>query len=127
MEKIKLDELQLKIMKVLWAKKEASVGEIQAALKAERKFAITTISTILQRLYKRDIVTYSKKGRQYIYRPLISEQETQTSMTKSLINQLFGGKSSVLVNHLLEASDFEADELAQLKKIIEEAQQRKDK
>ncbi len=127
MEKIKLDELQLKIMKVLWDRNEASVGDIQEVLQTERKFAITTISTVLQRLYKRGVVTYSKKGRQYIYRALISERETQTSMTSNLVDQLFDGKSSVLVNHLLEASEFEADELEQLKKMIEAAQQRKRK
>lgn len=124
MDKIKLDDLQLKIMKVLWGLKEASVGQIQEVLKAERAFAITTISTVLQRLHKRDIVSYYKEGRQYIYKAEVSEKETQHSMTNSLVEQLFGGKSSVLVNHLLEADSFETDELNQLKAMIEEAQKR---
>ncbi len=124
MNKIKLDDLQLKIMKVLWHLGEASVGQIQEVLKAERAFAITTISTVLQRLHKRDIVSYHKEGRQYIYKAEISEKETQHSMTNSLVEQLFGGKSSVLVNHLLEADSFETAELDQLKKMIEEAQKR---
>lgn len=125
MDKIKLDDLQLKIMKVLWDLKQASVGQIQEALKEERVFAITTISTVLQRLHKRDVVAYHKEGRQYIYRANISEKETQNSMTSNLVEQLFDGKSSVLVNHLLEENAFETDELDQLKKMIEAAQQRK--
>ena len=108
MEKIKLDELQLKIMKVLWDKGESSAYQIQEALKEERDFAVTTISTVLQRLHKKDIVDFHKKSRQYIYKALISEKETQASMTSSLVNQLFDGKSSVLVNHLLEEDAFEA-------------------
>lgn len=124
MNKIKLDDLQLKIMKVLWDLGEASVGQIQAALKAEREFAITTISTVLQRLHKRDIVDFHKEGRQYIYKALVSEKETQHSMTNSLVEQLFGGKTSILVNHLLETDSFETDELDHLKKMIEAAQKR---
>lgn len=124
MGNIKLDELQLKIMKVLWENGEASVGLIQETLKSERTFAITTISTVLQRLYKKEIVAYYKEGRQYIYTPKISEQETQSSMTNNLVDQLFDGKSTVLVNHLLEADTFEADELEALKKMIEDAQKR---
>ena len=127
MDKIKLDDLQLKIMKVLWDLGEASVGQIQESLKSERTFAITTISTVLQRLHKRDIVTFHKEGRQYIYKANITEKETQSSMTSSLVEQLFGGKSSVLVNHLLEADSFETDELDKLKKMIEEAQKRQQK
>jgi len=122
---MKLDELQLKIMKVLWAKGTASVGEIKKILEAERSFAITTISTVLQRLYKKGVVDYHKEGRQYIYKAIITEKETQTSMTSNLLNQLFGGKSSVLVNHLLEADAIESEELEQLKLLIEKAQNKK--
>ena len=127
MEKIKLDELQLKIMKVLWALGEASVSKIQEALKPEREFAITTINTVLQRLYKKEIVDFHKEGRQYIYKPLISEKDTKTSMATNLVEQMFGGKSSVLVNHLLEENAFKADELEQLKKMIVEAQKKQNK
>jgi len=119
---MKLDELQLKIMKVLWAKETASVGDIKEALESERSFAITTISTVLQRLYKKGVVDYHKEGRQYIYKAVVTEKETQTSMTSNLLDQLFGGKSSVLVNHLLETDEIEAEELEQLKQLIEKAQ-----
>jgi len=122
---MKLDELQLKIMKVLWAKETASVGEIKAILESERSFAITTISTVLQRLYKKGVVDYHKEGRQYIYKALVTEKETQTSMTSNLLDQLFGGKSSVLVNHLLETDGIETEELEQLKQLIEKAQNKK--
>ena len=124
MEKIKLTDLELKIIKVLWEKGEASVYQIQESLKVEREFAITTISTVLKRLKDKDAVVSHKEGRQYIYKTLISEKETQSSMTNNLVNQLFEGKSSVLVNHLLEADAFEAEELERLKKLIEEAQKR---
>lgn len=124
MEKIKLDELQLKIMKVLWERGEASAYHIQEDLKQERAYAVTTITTVLKRLYDKDIVDFHKESRQYIYKALISEKETQSSMTSSLVDQLFDGKSSVLVNHLLEEDTFEAAELERLKKLIEEAQKR---
>ncbi len=124
MEKIKLTDLELKVIKVLWDLEEASVNQIQAALKIEREFAITTISTVLKRLKDKNAVDFRKEGRQFIYNTLISEKETQSSMTSNLVNQLFEGKSSVLVNHLLEADAFEAEELERLKKLIEAAQKR---
>lgn len=125
MEKIKLDDLQLKIMKVLWRHKEASVVEILEELKNEREFALTTVATVLKRLHKKEIVDYRKVGRQFIYFPLISESQTRQSMTQSLVQKLFGGKSSILVNHLLQSSEFDEEELEHLRQLIEEAQQKK--
>lgn len=124
MEKIKLTDLELKLMKVLWDKGEASAYQIQEVLKQERDFAVTTIATVLKRLHKKEVVDFHKESRLYIYKPLVSEKETQASMTNSLVDQLFDGKSSVLVNHLLEEDAFEAEELERLKKLIEEAQKR---
>lgn len=127
MEKLKLDDLQLKIMQVLWREGEVGVSGIQEQLKAkeDRELAITTLNTVLQRLYKRGIVNYRKEGRQYIYRAEVTEKETQSSMASSLIDKLFKGKSSVLVNHLLESSDFDQQELEDLKRKIAAAQQKK--
>ena len=127
MEKLKLDDLQLKIMQVLWREGEVGVSDIQEQLKVkeDRELAITTLNTVLQRLYKRGIVNYRKEGRQYIYRAEVTEKETQSSMASNLIDRLFKGKSSVLVNHLLESSAFDQDELEDLKKKIAAAQQKK--
>lgn len=127
MEKLKLDDLQLKIMQALWREGEIGVSDIQEQLKArdDRELAITTLNTVLQRLYKRGIVNYRKEGRQYIYRAEVTEKETQSSMTSSLVDRLFKGKSSVLVNHLLESSAFDNDELEELKRKIAAAQQKK--
>lgn len=127
MEKLKLDDLQLKVMQVLWREGEVGVSGIQEQLKAkeDRELAITTLNTVLQRLYKRGIVNYRKEGRQYIYRAEVTEKETQSSMASNLIDRLFKGKSSVLVNHLLESSAFDQDELEDLKRKIAAAQQKK--
>lgn len=124
MEKIKLEELQLKVMKALWKLEKGSAKQIQELLRPDKDFAITTIKTVLQRLYKKGIVDYVKEGRQFIYQALISEKDVQSSMAHSLIDQLFSGKSSFLVNHLIEENTFEADELEKLKNMIEEAQKK---
>ena len=116
MEKVKLDELQLKIMKVLWQLGTATVVQIREAL--EKAYAVTTIGTILTRLKKRHIVDYEKQGRQYVYRPLISEDAVQDSMVDTLVDQLFEGNSSNLVNHLLKKSEFDATELEELRSLI---------
>lgn len=118
MEKVKLDELQLKIMRVLWQEEEATVVQIREAL--HRVYAVTTIGTILTRLKKRNIVDYKKNGRQYVYSPMITEDTVQSSMVNTLVEQLFEGSSSNLVNHLLKQSEFDATQLEALRSLIDQ-------
>lgn len=127
MKKIKLDELQLAIMQVLWQKGEATVAEIQEALKDSRDLAITTIGTVLSRLEdKKKAVTHSRQGRKYVYKAIISEEETKSSMVNSLVKQLFKGRSVSLVNHLLQEDELDKEELDQLKEMIKKAEKKQE-
>ncbi len=121
----KLDKLQWLIMRVLWAKEEATVLEIQEALKNHKKLAPTTIGTVLSRLRKKGIVTYRTVGRQYVYRPLITESDTKSSMVSSLVDQLFQGNSSQLVNFLVNEQALTQEELEKLKNLIEQQKSKK--
>ena len=125
-KKSKLDDLQLKVMRVLWAKKEATVLEIQQELASEREFAVTTIGTILRRLYNKGLVTFSKTGRQYTYRALIDEEESKTHVISELIDNWFKGEPSALVNHLIRSSEIDESDLEALKRMVDQAR-KKDK
>ncbi len=117
---MKLDDLQLKIMTVLWQKGEASVVDVRKALSDERELAITTVGTVLSRLEKKKIVTHSKEGRQFVYRPLISELNAKSSMISNLAERLFRGDTRSMVNHLISEDEFNEADLADIEKMIED-------
>jgi predicted transcriptional regulator len=115
MKKIKLDELQIAIMHVLWGAGEASVLEVRERLLEKKSLAVTTIGTVISRLEKKGIVAHRVEGRQYLYRPLITESEVKRSMVSSLADLLFKGQNRLLLNHLIRESEFEPQALEQLK------------
>jgi BlaI family transcriptional regulator, penicillinase repressor len=125
MSKIKLDELQIAVMQALWKLEEATVAQVQEELKNERDLAITTIGTILSRLEKKGAVSHQVEGKKFIYKPLVTEAETKQTIISSIIQQWFQGKSSSLVNHLLKESEFDNQELDELKKMIDQNTQTK--
>lgn len=107
------------IMRVFWDRGEATTSEIHRAIQLERKLAPTTVATVIQRLAKQGVLTYRVDGRQYVYRPLISESEAQTSMVADLVERVFMGNSGALVSHLIEESDISDDELETLRTILD--------
>ena len=117
---VKLTGLQLAVMRVLWARGEASVLDVQDALRADkRSLAQTTVATLLSRLEKRGVAAYRLDGRQYVYRALVSEQDVRESVLADVTHGLFGGDVTTLVSHLLSTSEVEPADLARVRALID--------
>jgi predicted transcriptional regulator len=110
---------QLEIMKVLWDRSEATVVEIQQALRAARPLAATTIATLLSRLEKRGLVTYRTEGRQYVYRAVLQEQDARQHALVEVTEGLFEGDVATMVSQLLSSHELRPGDLARVKELIE--------
>lgn len=117
-----LTDLQLAIMRILWDRAEATVLEVQNGLRPERDLAQTTIATLLSRLEKRSVVEHRLDGRQFVYRPLITEQDVRRSMVSELTALLFDGSSAALMSHLLRSREMNPGDLDRVKRMIADAE-----
>lgn len=123
-EATQLTDLQLALMRVLWDRGEATVAEMADALRPARELAPTTIATLLSRLEKRGVVGHVSQGRQYLYRPRVSESEVRRSMVSGLTNLLFGGDVAALMSHLLDAGSVRPGDLEKVRSLIADAESR---
>jgi BlaI family penicillinase repressor len=125
-QKHQLTELQLAIVRLLWARGEATVAELWEALHEERGLAQTTLATILTRLERRDVVAHRARARQFVYRALVSAEEVQHSMVSELTEHLFEGDVPALVNHLLTAQDVSPGDIARIREMLDAVDQTKE-
>ena len=116
--KRKLGDLQLAIMRVLWERGEAAAIEVHRALLEERGLAVTTIKTMLRKLEEYGCVDHRTNGRQFIYRPAIAEMDVRKGMVSDLVERMFSGDSTALVNHLVQSGEIDVEELDDLKAIV---------
>ena len=115
-----LGALQHAIMRVLWDRREATVAEVRSALSDEAPRALTTVATMLSKLEKKGVVEHRREGRQFVYRPLVSERDVRRTMVADLTEQLFQGDFGQLVNHLLDEQEIEAGDLDRIRRLIDE-------
>jgi len=115
-----LGDLQHAIMRVLWDRGEATVAEVRQALLPHRERALTTIATMLTKMEKKGVVRHRPEGRQYVYRPTVSEAEVKRTMVSDLLERLFEGDATALVGHLLREKEIDASELERLRRLIAE-------
>ncbi len=123
MTDLQLTDLQLHILDVLWTRPEATVLDVQEALRSERRLAPSTVATLLSRLERKKLITHRTEGRQFLYRALVDASAVRQSVAKelsSLTDRLFGGDVAELVSHLLAKSDVGHDDLDRVRKMIEE-------
>ncbi len=114
-----LGELQITIIRALWDLGEATVAQVQYALRSEREFATTTVATVLMRLEKSGLIIHRTEDRQFVYRPLISKVDLLRSVFGDLAEKLFKGDRTALVSHLLNESEISKSDLKRLRAMIE--------
>jgi BlaI family penicillinase repressor len=115
----RLTDLQMAIMGVLWQQVEATVTQVHAALQDERDLAPTSVATLLSRLEKYELITHRTSGRQYVYRPLVSQSEVRRSRLTRLIDDFFQGSPADLVYHLISEADVADEDVARILFLIE--------
>jgi BlaI family penicillinase repressor len=103
-----LAPLELDCMNALWPSGEATVRQIQEALRPTRPRAYTTIMTILDRLAQKGMVQRRKAGRAWVYRANISADEARAHAVSQLVDGFFGGSAGALATHLTGRSSLEA-------------------
>lgn len=96
-------ELQTQVMAALWRLGAGTVEQVRSALPSRYRGAYNTIQTVLNRLAERGMVSRTKDGNAFEYRPVISEAEylsrsiSQTLAAASMdarqaaLARLFGG------------------------------------
>ena len=113
-----LGRVQLLIMQVLWAKGEATAREITDAMNLVEPIAHSTVQTLLRGLEDKRAVDHKAFERTFVFFPLVQESDFKSSATQELLSRVFGGKAKDLVAHLLADEGVTADELAEIRKLI---------
>jgi len=120
----RLGDLQLRIMKLLWAREESTVAQVLEALPDASELAYTTIATMLRKMEGRGLVAHRVEGRSFIYRAKVAEAVVTRSMADHLVDRLFEGSLTQAVSHLLSTREVSRDELTMLERLISERKKR---
>ena len=117
---IRLGRLELQIMNVVWEKGKATVHDVKDVLGRGRKPAYSTILTMMRKLEAKGYLEHDVDDRTYVYRPTISQQAVRHGVLGDIVDRLFEGSPSLLLNSLVEQNRISEKELKQIQKLIKE-------
>ena len=112
-----LTKAEEQVMLILWEKGKAFVKDIIEEL-PEPKPAYTTVSTIIRILEKKGVIAHEDYGNIYRYYPLFSKESYAESMMSGFVKNYFSNSFSHLVSFFAKNERLSAEELEEIKKII---------
>jgi BlaI family transcriptional regulator, penicillinase repressor len=114
-----LTEAELRIMEVLWSKGPGTVQQVLDWLPPKPALAYNSVLTTVRVLEKKGYVEHAKDGRAHLYKPLLERKDATRSEIRHLVNRFFRDSHEELVLNILEERGIEAEELEQLRKILQ--------
>lgn len=116
---MKPTESELEILQILWQKNEATVREVNDLLNDQREVGYTTTLKFMQIMLEKGLLNRFEESRSHVYKAAVSENETQNLLLNRFVDSTFRGSAMKLVMQALGNHEATKEELAELKKLIE--------
>ena len=107
------------IMKILWnTEQKMTVSDVIKALDGN-DWTPSTVSTFLQRLLKKKVISCEKKGNTNLYYPVMKQKDYDMSETESFLSKIYKGSVKNLVAALYENKKLTKEDLSELKEMFD--------
>jgi BlaI family transcriptional regulator, penicillinase repressor len=117
-----LSESEQEVLKVLWDRGPGNVREIKDVLADRgRRWAYTTVATLLQRLQAKQYVVADSSVVPHVYRAIVTRDELLDRRLKDAAAELCDGQAAPLILALVQGNRFTAEELARFRRLLDEA------
>lgn len=113
-------DAELEILTVLWARGPSTVREVHEDIARRRPAQYTTILKLLQIMAEKGLVGRDESERAHVYEASRPREWTQRQLAGDLLQRAFAGSAKSLLMGALAARKASREELAELRKMLEE-------
>ncbi len=113
-------EQELKILTILWKQGASTVREVNTIMNHDQDTGYTTTLKLMQIMFEKGLINRDDSQKTHIYFPAKKEEQTQKEVIGNLLEKVFSGSTEKFVMRALETKKVTAEELANIKKMIEE-------
>jgi predicted transcriptional regulator len=121
MQRPALSNTELEVLKVLWEQGPGTVRDLEEILRRRgRRWAYTTVQTLLARLSSKGYVASDKSGVAHVYRAVVTRDRLLRQRLRQLADDLCEGTASPLVLALVEGQRFSPEEIEEFRRLLDE-------
>jgi len=116
----KISAAESQVMEAVWRSGQLTADEIVAQVGEPQGWGEATVKTLINRLLKKKALVSERSEGRTRYRALVSRTDYVQGESQGLLDRLFEGQLSPLVAHYAKHKALSADDIARLKRLIEE-------
>ena len=110
---------ELEILHILWELREAKIQEVNEKLNKIKPVGYTTTLKLMQLMHQKELVGRRPDGKSHIYYPLVTADETKSSLLDRFVDATFGGSRTSLMMQLLGNRKVSRDELEKIRDYLD--------
>lgn len=113
-------DAELDLLRVLWQRGPSTVREVLDALGRGRPIGYTTVLKTLQIMSEKGLVARDERQRAHVYEARMPREATESQLVGDLLDRAFGGSSGRLVLQALASRRASPEELARIRRFLDE-------
>jgi BlaI family transcriptional regulator, penicillinase repressor len=118
--RVPVSDAELEVLKVLWSNGPATVRDVAAALKKQRRrLAYNTVLTLLTRLRDKGYVATDTTSAAHQFSAVVTRDDLLGSSLSALADRICDGTASPLVHALVRGQHLSRQELSDLRKLLD--------
>jgi predicted transcriptional regulator len=122
-----LGQAELEILRYVLDRHPVTVRDVAEHAAETTGHARTTVLTVMERLRKKGYLGRRKVGGVFQYRPKLRKGELLEHLIGDFVDRVLGGSVSPFVAYLAQSSDLADEELAHLKQLVRELEERQER
>lgn len=123
----KISDSEWEIMKIIWQNDSITSTKIINELQEKTNWKASTIKTLINRLLNKEAISFTKKGKEYYYFSIVSEEECIKKESKSFLSKVFNGSLNSMVVNFVKSQKLTKTEIDELKSILDNYQSKDEK
>lgn len=117
-------EAELELLKVLWEHGPCTVSQVHTFLEDSPPRGYTTILKLLQIMAGKGLVKRDERGRAHVYRAAVSSEQIHRNYLRNLLDRVFDNSTRKLVAQALAVRPVSREELVEIKRMLDEMEQK---
>jgi len=113
-------ERELTILRILWDGGPSTVRQVNEAMNADGSTGYTTTLKLMQIMTEKGLLHRDDSKFKHIFEPALTEEKTQKQLVGDLLERAFSGSAEKLVMRALSTRKISAEELAGIRKMLDE-------
>ncbi|MGL5634117.1 MAG: BlaI/MecI/CopY family transcriptional regulator [Sarcina sp.] len=115
----KISDAEWEVLNIIWNNPKISAANIEIILGKKEIWKFSTIKTLINRLLKKEVISYEKAGKEYLYYAVIEKDKCIVEESKTFIDKVFGGSINSMLLNFVKSEKLTNEEIKDLRDLLD--------